>query len=114
MATVAEVYTIAPFVRTPEELVGDSSSPHPGPPRPRPDQKRVWASIEKELEQVIEEALAEAHHRDPTDKKTWVALVDGNKSQIRILKRLAKNSKSDSSQALEIHHSFKINKRCKN
>jgi hypothetical protein len=75
MATVAAVYTIAPFVRTPKELVGDSSSPHPGPPRPRPEQKRVWASLEKEPEQVIEEALAEARHRDPTDKKTWVAMA---------------------------------------
>ena len=65
MATVAAVYTIAPFVRTPEELIGDSSSPRPGPPRPRPEQKRVWASLEKDPEQVIEEALAEARHRDP-------------------------------------------------
>jgi hypothetical protein len=104
MATVAAVYTIAPFVRTPEELVGDSSSPHPGPPRPRPEQKRVWASLEKEPEQVIEEALAEARHRDPTDKKTWVALVDGNKSQISILKRLAKKNSLDLTIIVDLIH----------
>ena len=104
MATVAAVYTIAPFVRTPQELVGDSSSPCPGPPRPRPEQKRVWASLEKEPEQVIEEALAEARHRDPTDKKTWVALVDGNKSQIRILKRLAKKNDLDLTIIVDLIH----------
>ena len=104
MATVAAVYTIAPFVRTPQELVGDSSSPCPGPPRPRPEQKRVWASLEKEPEQVIEEALAEARHRDPTDKKTWVALVDGNKSQIRILKRLAKKNGLDLTIIVDLIH----------
>jgi hypothetical protein len=49
MATVAAVYTIRPFVRRPEELIGESSSPRAGPPRPRPEQKRVWASIEKTL-----------------------------------------------------------------
>jgi hypothetical protein len=49
MATVAAVYTIAPFVRTPEELVGGSSSPRSGPPRPRPEKKRVWASLEKDI-----------------------------------------------------------------
>jgi hypothetical protein len=104
MATVAAVYTIAPFVRTPEQLVGDSSCPHCGPPRPRPEQKRVWASLEKEPEQVIEEALAEARHRDPTDKKTWVALVDGNKSQIRILKRLAKKNGLDLTIIVDLIH----------
>jgi hypothetical protein len=92
MATVAAVYTIAPFVRTSEELVGDSSSSCPGPPRPRPEQKRVWASIEKSPEEVIKELLQEARYRDSANEKTWVALVDGNKSQIRILKRLAKKN----------------------
>jgi len=92
MATVAAVYTIAPFVRTPEDLVNDGSSVRPKPPRPRPEQKRVWASLEKMPEQIIEELLAEARYRDPTHEKTWVALVDGNRSQIRILKRLAKKN----------------------
>jgi exonuclease VII small subunit len=104
MATVAAVYTIAPFVRTAEELVGNSSCPHPGTPRPRPEQKRVWASLEKEPEQVIEEALAEARHRDPTDKKTWVALVDGNKNQIRILKRLVKKNDLDLTIIVDLIH----------
>ena len=78
--------------------------PRRGPPRPRAEQKRVWASLEKEPEQVIDEALAEARHRDPEYEKTWVALVDGNKSQIRILKRLAKKNSLDLTIIVDLIH----------
>ena len=104
MATVAAVYTIAPFVRTPEELIGDSSSSRRGPPRPKPEQKRVWASIEKTPEEIIKELLQEARYRDPIDEKSWVALVDGNKSQIRILKRLAKKNGLDLTIIVDLVH----------
>jgi hypothetical protein len=104
MATVAAVYTIKPFVRRPEELIGESNSPRAGPPRPRPEQKRVWASIEKTPEQVIEELLQEARYRDPVDEKTWVALVDGNKSQIRILRRMAKKNGLDLTIIVDLIH----------
>jgi hypothetical protein len=100
MATVAAVYTIAPFVRTPEELIGQSS----GPPRPRPEKKRVWASIEKTPEEVIKDLLMEARYRDPADEKTWVALVDGNRSQIRILRRLAKKNGLDLTIIVDVIH----------
>jgi len=92
MACVAAVYTIGPFVRTPEEVIGQTPCVLAKPPRPGPEQKRVWASLEKEPEQVIEDALAEAHHRDPDGKKIWVALVDGNKTQIRYLRSQAQKN----------------------
>jgi hypothetical protein len=104
MATVAAVYTIAPFVRTPEELIGDSSCPRAGPPRPRPQQKRVWASLEKTPEEVIKELFQEARYRDPNREKSWVALVDGNKAQIRILKRLAKKNRLDLTIIVDLIH----------
>jgi len=104
MATVAAVYTIMPFVRRPEELIGESSSPRAGPPRPRPGQKRVWASIEKTPEEVIEELLQEARYRDPADEKTWVALVDGNKGQIRLLRRMAKKNGLDLTIIVDLIH----------
>ena len=104
MATVAAVYTIAPFVRTPEELIGQSSSSRAGPPRPRPEKKRVWASIEKTPEEVIKDLLMEARYRDPADEKTWVALVDGNRSQIRILRRLAKKNGLDLTIIVDVIH----------
>jgi hypothetical protein len=104
MATVAAVYSIAPFVRTAEELVGENGASWAGPPRPRPEQKRVWASIEKTPEEVIEDSLAEARYRDPAHEKTWVALVDGNKSQIRILRSLAKRNALDFTIIVDLIH----------
>jgi hypothetical protein len=90
MATVAAVYTIAPFVRKPEDLVPENNSARAEPPRPRPEKKRVWASLEKTPEEVIEKAFEETAYRDPQHKRNWVALVDGNKPQIRILRHTAK------------------------
>jgi hypothetical protein len=52
MATVAAAYTIAPFERTPESIIGEEHCT--GPP-PRPEQKRVWAKIEKSPKEFIEE-----------------------------------------------------------
>lgn len=92
MATVAAVYTINPFVRKPEELLRRMAPVHGADKekRPLPEWKRVWASLEKTPEQVIAEAFEEAEHRDPLHQKTWIALVDGNKTQIRILRKLAR------------------------
>jgi hypothetical protein len=104
MATVAAVYTIAPFVRTPEELIGDSSCSRAGPPRPRPEQKRVWASLQKTPKEVIKELMQEARYRDPSGEKIWVALVDGNKGQLRILKHLAKKNGLDLTIIVDLIH----------
>lgn len=90
MATVAAVYTIAPHVRQPEDIIR-LLAPHnerEEASRPRPEDKRVWASLEKTAEEVINEAILEARCRDPEGMKKWVALVDGNRSQIQILHKL--------------------------
>jgi hypothetical protein len=104
MATVATVYTVAPFVRAPEDVVAEASCSLARTPRPRPERKRVWASLEKEPGQVIEQALAEAHHRDPEYEKTWVALVDGNKTQIRELRRVARENNFELTIIVDIIH----------
>lgn len=90
MATVAAVYTINPYRRTAEDVLGCLAprNEREKPARPRPESKRVWASLEKTPEQVIKEAFREARRRDPEGQKTWAALVDGNETQIRILKKL--------------------------
>ena len=85
MAEVASVYTIAPFPRTPEQIVRVTSTlddVNGGAVRPRPEHKRVWASLEHEPTQVIAEAFREAESRDPAHARRWVALLDGNASQI--------------------------------
>ena len=91
MATVAAVYTMEPFVRQPEDVVRvlAPSDEREKDKRPRPQDKRVWASLAKEPEEVLEEAFAEAERRDPSHRKSWVALVDGNATQLKILHKLA-------------------------
>jgi hypothetical protein len=59
------------------------------PRRPRPEHKRVWASLAQSPEAVIKAMFEEAVHRDPRGQKRWVALVDGNLPQIDHLQRLA-------------------------
>jgi hypothetical protein len=69
MASVAAIYTIEPFVRTPEEILPPSEMPREGPTRPRPEHKRVWASLAQSPEEVITAMFEEAAHRDPTGQK---------------------------------------------
>jgi hypothetical protein len=59
MATVASVYTINPFVRTAQQIVNPEEEDKKNLKRPRPQGKRVWASLVKEPEQVLKEAFAE-------------------------------------------------------
>ena len=63
MGTVAAVYTIERYARTPEQIVRELGPVHdPLPPRPRPEDRRVWASVihspETAITQVFEEALS--------------------------------------------------------
>jgi hypothetical protein len=80
MATVAAVYTTAPYPRTPEEIVREvhrEPLPEHVPPRPRPEHKRVWASLKKDKEKMFSEIAAEMAKRDPRRQKTWTFLCDG-------------------------------------
>ena len=104
MATVATVYTVAPFIRAPEDLIAETGCALKKEKKPPPERKRVWASLEKTPEQVIEEAFREACRRDPGREKRWVALVDGNKTQIRILRRMAREKSIDLTIVVDIIH----------
>src|SRR5580700_8269035 len=70
MATVAAVFTRTPWVRTPQQVVeslfrisrptkDDATTP------PRPENKRVWASLLKGKTAVIQEIAEEMERRDP-------------------------------------------------
>jgi hypothetical protein len=85
MATVATVFTRAPWVRTPEQVVESlfrvgrppaADSPAP----PRAENKRVWASLLKGKTAVIQEVAQEIERRDPDALKTRVALSDGERA----------------------------------
>jgi hypothetical protein len=85
MATVATVFSRLPWVRTPEQIVESlfrtcpcPKSEHPLPPRP--ENKRVWASLIKGKATVIAEVAQEMQRRDPQHTKTWVALTDGERA----------------------------------
>ena len=85
MATVAAVFTRAPWVRTPEQVVESLFRTHrqalaDGQTPPRPENKRVWASLLKGKTAVIEEVAQEMLRRDPKGTKTRVALTDGERA----------------------------------
>jgi hypothetical protein len=91
MAQVSAVYTIEPFVRTAADIIRELGPPQaPRPMRPRPEGKRVWASLLKEPVQVIDEAFLDASSRDRKRQKQWVVLVDGNADQLRRVELAAK------------------------
>jgi len=91
MASVASVYQIERWVRTPESLSYEFANKGKPLNRPRPQAKRVWASLEKTSEQVIYELFEEASRRDPEKQKQWVCLVDGDPNQLERLKKIIKN-----------------------
>jgi hypothetical protein len=95
MATVAAVFTRAPWVRTPQQVVESlfrtcRRTPGEAPTPPRPENKRVWASLLKGKTAVIQEVAAEMDRRDPSRSKTRVALTDGERAlQIRVNRKLS-------------------------
>lgn len=88
MAQVASVYSVKAHPRTAESIM-DKSGAHPKTPRPKPTNKRVWASLEKDTQEVVAQMFEEARGRDPKQQRQWVALVDGNESQINHLENTA-------------------------
>jgi len=93
MAQVATVYSIAPFVRGPADILHTlRDGPEVETKRPRPSDKRVWASVEKHARIVIREAFAEALRRDPDKARRWVVLVDGEPKQLRAVKAEARRA----------------------
>jgi hypothetical protein len=107
MATVATVFTRAPWVRTPEQVVESlfrtrrpltADSPAP----PRAENKRVWASLLKGKTAVIQEVAQEIERRDPDVAKTRVALSDGERAlQILVERTLGVTSILDLLHVLE-------------
>jgi hypothetical protein len=79
MATVASIYTVAPYVRSPESIMNPDQDDQA--PRPKVANKRVWASVEREPQTVIDELFDEALRRDPDRQRQWVVLVDGDGHQ---------------------------------
>jgi hypothetical protein len=93
MAQVATVYSIAPFPRTAADILHTIRDPKEVETRrPRPSDKRVWASVEKQPRAVIREAFDEALRRDPDKRRRWIVLVDGEPKQLRSVKAEARRA----------------------
>ena len=108
MATVATVYSVEPFVRSPEEFLLGLMPPQPGAKakvvRPRPVAKRVWASAEKEPWEVMEEAILEAERRDPQHGKSWVVVVDGAEHQLDLVNEITSIYEVNVTVVLDVIH----------
>src|SRR6266851_1459061 len=107
MATVAAVFTRTPWMRTPQQVAESlfrisRPTPEDAPAPPRPENKRVWASLLKSKNAVIQEVAEEMARRDPFASKTRVALTDGERAlQIRIDRKLRVTLILDLMHALE-------------
>lgn len=90
MAQVASVYTAPPFLREAADVVHtlrDKKAVEKR--RPRPVNKRVWASVEKDPQPLIRTMFEEAVRRDPERRRRWVVLVDGDPKQLAAVRREA-------------------------
>ena len=109
MSTVAAVYAVAPHVRTPAQMLAVLSRDQAAEPkqrsrRPRPQHKRVWASLAQSPREVLAEAFREATERDPHHDRRWMAVVDGNETQLDILEELAEQHEVPLTIVLDIFH----------
>lgn len=105
MALVAAVYTVKPFIRTPEYVI-QSLKPVQDIKlqRPKAEHKRVWASLEKPVKEVMKEAFAEARGRDKKGKKHWVVLVDGDPRQLKRVRQVAREQGVDVTIIMDFIH----------
>ena len=93
MAELGCVYDCAPEKRAAADIIarpGKGRARH-GPPAAAPAATGKWltASITDDIPAVIAAGFAEAHRRDPGHERTWIALVDGNRTQIEAIEAQA-------------------------
>ena len=89
MAELAVVYDCAPVPRSAADILARSED-GPKPPAPVANAKWCTASVASDARAVIEAAFDEAERRDPGHLRPWVALVDGAKHQIDVIRTESK------------------------
>jgi hypothetical protein len=103
MATVASVYSNKALERTPEMIMGLSPDEEKSK-RPRCENKRVWASLEQEPEEVIQAMFDEALRRDPEKKRPWAVLLDGGEKQLDIVLARVLSLRPEATVVLDFIH----------
>lgn len=105
IAAVATVYGVGRNIRTPVDIFPPPGPRRaPPPPRPRPVDKRVWASIEQDLDVVVTEMFLEAESRDPDHRLDWVVVVDGDEHQLRLIQKAARDFGVEVTTIIDVIH----------
>lgn len=101
MAEVAVIYDVAPYFRSAAEIMGD----HRPKNAPRPSNKRVWASVQKDAAEVLDDVMEEVKRRDPQGQRTLVVLVDGLEGQLRqVNAALKRHGRQDAVVVQDVYH----------
>jgi hypothetical protein len=87
-ACAGAVYTTAPFVRTPDDVLDEVQRKERAAERPPPQGKVVWAEMAQEVdgeaasgrEVVVASICAELDRRDPTETQSAIVLCDGERA----------------------------------
>jgi hypothetical protein len=102
MAEIGAVYDVTPVPRGPTDVM----APKDDEPVKGPEAKNKWltASVADDAAPVIGDVFDEAERRDPKHRRTWVALVDGNKHQIDCIEAQALKRKLDVTIIIDLIH----------
>src|SRR5271157_5928120 len=92
MACVGGVYSVAPFRRTVEDVLNEILRKEKQEQRPKPQNKRLRAVLTREVDgeevnakDVVFDWLAqELRQRDPHERRTVIAVMDGEKQASRL------------------------------
>lgn len=104
MAQVASIYYVERFIRHPKEVFNEYYRCEANLRRPRPVAKRLWASVEKDSAEVINNLVVQAVKRDREQKKEWVVLVDGQDYQIAKIEAALEQQQVQATIVLDIVH----------
>lgn len=100
MASIWAVYDQPAMPRTPGSLL----DPEIDTRMPRPQNKRVFASIEETLRTAVSRMFDEAEQRDPRHEREWVVLVDGSRHQEKCIREEARRREVGVTLILDLVH----------
>jgi hypothetical protein len=104
MAELAGVYDATPAPRDPGDVISRPGQPRTGTAGPHARGKWLSASITDDIPAVITTAFDEAHRRDPDHRRPWIALVDGNTTQIEAIQAEATRRQASVTIVLDFIH----------
>ncbi|MGH6653757.1 MAG: ISKra4 family transposase [Actinocrinis sp.] len=91
IAEVVAVYDAAPAPRASGDVMARAGTEQA--PAPKATAKWLTASVENDANSVVAAGFDEAERRDPTHRRTWIALVDGQAHQIKLVRAEAARRK---------------------